>query len=107
VTRCPRCNGPLATRMVWDNESLWQVDRQGVVISCRRQLILADCVTCAVCSYREVVDVKRTARPRLSSSRAPVSTDVVYCWYPAKRKRAWLESYPARDSRRVAMYGER
>ena len=60
---CPRCNVELQRHDEREVQSLWRVDKYGVVINCRRQVIEVSYAVCGVCSFREITDFQRCQTP--------------------------------------------
>ena len=62
---CPRCAGQLTKKDNGEVESIWWVDKEGVVISCHLRLTELAIAFCPVCHFQEVIsfDKSEFARP--------------------------------------------
>ena len=57
---CPRCAGQLTKKDKEEVESIWRVDNEGVVISCRLRVTQLSIAFCPVCHFQEVISFDKS-----------------------------------------------
>lgn len=61
---CPRCAGQLTTKDHAEAESIWRVDKEGVVISCHLRLTELAMAFCPVCYFQEMITFEKNESVR-------------------------------------------
>ncbi len=56
---CPRCAGQMTKKDNAEVESIWRVDKEGVVISCHLQVTELAIALCPICYFQEVISLDK------------------------------------------------
>ena len=59
IETCPRCAGQLTKKDNAKVESIWRVNKEGVVILCHLRLTELVVAFCPVCYFQEVISLKK------------------------------------------------